>query len=915
MNKLIIAFALLFLTQLSWSQEMRISGTIADSSNNPLPNSLATAIRMKDSLLLGFSRADKNGYFELKGIQMDTFTLVVSHPKYDERTFYIVGSPENLEIDIPTIKMYDRAKNLDEMIIYAYKDPIHFRGDTLVYIADSFKVGPNAVVEDLLKKLPGIEVDQDGKIKSQGQDIKKVLVDGDEFFGSDPTIATKNLGANAIDKVEIYEKTDDGQFGSEDKIKVLDLRLKDNAKKGYFGKVSGASDFGIANIKNPFYEGEVLFNHFNSTRKISIFGLGTNTPRSNFNFRDANRFGLENERADGNFFDPNARGGNTSGIPRTLKAGIYFTDKVGKKKNTKIGFNYSYYNTELKAYSGSRTQFFLPDTTYFTDDSTSNLKRTESHVVNFNVESQLDSLTKLTFKPYFRADKEMNDNNTLTNYLSSENVVTLESFVNNKNKSLGLNGGATLSLNRKFMKPRREINFDYYFDYDDSKTDGGLLSRQELTMFPSFNKYEDQKKHTYNKSMENNVFASYTEPIGKWFIGTVMYNYKLENIKQDRKTYNLVGEEYSDFDPNLSNDFKTDRNEHKAGLKFQFDKGKHSAFVRVDVRNVDIDNINLISNIGVHQNITNVLPSARYQFKPSMSKQVQVNYNTYSNQPSVNDLQPVLDNSNPNRIRIGNPDLKPNYVHSVNAWFNTWSPLKGSYIWAGTNISVDNNAFVSSTAYDSLGRMVTKTVNVDGNFYSSVYGGGGIPLKGKTIQLHPSATASYNQYSSFINDERNRTNHFMVGAGGEFRFQWDSLEFNVGGRYDWNSPKSSLSSVSNTPYGQQTYSGRLTWRIPLGFEFKTDFRWVINNKLTNGYNINSFVWNAEFSKSFLKTQNLILSIHANDILNQSINAGRTVSGNMVVDNRTKIISRYFLLKLTYKFNNNKTREDEPRMHF
>ena len=169
-----------------------------------MPNTIAMAVRLKDSLLLGFDRADKDGRFELK-VPMDTFSLIISYPKYDERTYYIVGSPENMEIDIPAIKMYNKAKEIDEMIIYAYKDPIYFKGDTLVYIADSFKVGPNAVVEDLLKKLPGIEVDQDGKIKSQGQEITKVLVDGDEFFGSDPTIATKNLGANAIETVEIYD--------------------------------------------------------------------------------------------------------------------------------------------------------------------------------------------------------------------------------------------------------------------------------------------------------------------------------------------------------------------------------------------------------------------------------------------------------------------------------------------------------------------------------------------------------------------------------------------------------------------------------------------------------------------------------------------------------------------------------------
>lgn len=914
-NKFFLAFCLLLVSQFSFSQTMRISGNVVDTNGvTPLKNSLATAVRVKDSLLLGFQRADENGFFEMKNLPMDTFMLTISHPKFDSRTFYIVGNPENLEIDIPIIKMPGKATDMEEMVIYAYKDPIYFKGDTLVYVADSFKVGPNAVVEDLLKKLPGIEVDSEGKIKSQGQEITKVLVDGDEFFGTDPTIATKNLGANAIESVQVYEKNDVGQFGSEEKIKVLDLKLKDDAKKGYFGKASGASDFGIAQKDRPFYEGELLFNRFNSTQKLSVFALGTNTPRSNFGWSDVNRFGLDNESGSGNPF--NMSGNNqANGIPRTLRAGVYFSDKIGKNKNTKIGANYTYTNTELITNSGSRTSFFLPDTTYFTDDSTRNLSRNESHMINLSLDSQLDSLTNLVVKPTFRVDQATTDNNTFTQYLNESSTPTLESFANNKNKSIGLNGALTVGLIRKFMKPRRQINVDYYFNFIDNKTNGNLLTRTNVQMYPMLNDTVDQSKKNYNDEMTNNFFVSYTEPFGQYLKGTLMYNYKIENLDQDRTTNDFVNGGYTGFREDLSNIFETNRNEHKAGFKLQFDKAKHTAFARVDVRNVDIDNINLVTTNSIHQNITNVLPSARYQYKPSMSRSLTITYNTNSNQPSINDLQPVQDNSNPNRLREGNPDLRPNYMHSVNAWFNNWSPLKGSFVWAGINAALDNNAFASSTSYDQFGRMVTQTVNVDGNFYGNFYGGAGIPIKGKTIQIHPNVNGGYNHYSNFINGEKNVTDNLNLSGGGEFRFQWDSLEFNIGGRYSWNNPKSSLSTASNTPYGVQLYTARFLWRLPLGFQIKTDANYTINSQLAEGYNLNYFIWNAEVSKSFLKTENLIVSIIGNDILNQNINAGRTVTGNMVVDNRTRVISRYFLLKLTYKFNHTKTREDEPKHPF
>lgn len=915
LNKFLITLTIILLSQLSFGQKMHITGVVTDSNGVVLSNALATAVRVKDSLLLEFKRTDKDGKFELNTIQMDTFMLTISHPKFDERNFYIVGNPNNLEIDIPQIKMSDKATLIEDLVIYAYKDPIYFKGDTLVYTADSFKVGPNAVVEDLLKKLPGIEVDQNGKIKSQGQEIKKVLVDGDEFFGNDPTIATKNLGASAIESVQVYEKEEVGQFGSEEKIKVLDLKLKDDAKKGYFGKVSGASDFGLADKNRPFYEGELLFNHFKSTRKISVFALGTNTPRSSFGWGDASKFGLDNEETTGSPFGNPFENMTPNGIPRTLKAGVYFSDKVGKKKNTKISFNYTYYNKELQANSGSRTQYYLADTTYFTDDSTNNLARNESHVINFSVDSKLDSLTNLVIKPTFRIDKQFLDNNTLTNYIGEDNIPALESFANNKNKSFGLNGDLTVGLIRKFMKPRRELKVDYYFNYIDNKNDGNLLTRTNVPMFPIVNDTVDQSKTNYNSTMVNNAFASYTEPFGKYFRGTIMYNFKTEKLKQTRETYDFANGDYSIYDSTFSNKFETNRNEHKAGLKLQFDKDKHMVFIRVDVRNVDIENINIINSNRIHQNFSNFLPSARYQFRASMSKQFQIIYNTNSNQPSINDLQPVQDNSNPNRLRIGNPNLRPNYVHNVNAWFNSWNPMKGSFIWAGLNATLDNNAFANSTTYDPFGRMLTQTVNVDGNFYSNVYGGGGIPIKGRIIQLRPNLVAGYSHFSNFINSQKNTTDNIMVGAGGEFRFQWDSLEFNFGGRYDYNSPKSSLSAASSTPYGVQTYTASITWRLPLGFEIKTDFRYTRNDKLATGYNLNYFIWNAEISKNFLKTENLNLAIAGYDMLNQNVNAGRTVTGNMVVDNRTKVISRYFLLKLTYRFNNFKTRENEQKFPF
>jgi len=346
---------------------MRVSGHVVDTSGKKsLANVAVSAVRIKDSLLLKHTRTDKNGDFTLTNFKVDTFTLLVEHPDFEPKSIFIFGNSGNSSIDIPSIRMSMKTKELDEVIIYANKNPIFYRGDTLIYVADSFKVNENAVVEDLIKRLPGLTVDEQGKIKSQGKEISQVLVDGDEFFGSDPTIATKNLAAKGVESVAVYEKkNENAKAGEDDKIQVLDLRLKADAKKGYFGKASLASDFSLTGADRTFYEGELLFNKFSNKQKISVFLLTSNTPRSNFGWGDMNKFGLDNERQNSgmNFWNQNG-GFNNAGIPQTLKAGIYYSDKIGK--NGKFNANYSFYDNRLVAKQSSQSQYFLQDSSYYT---------------------------------------------------------------------------------------------------------------------------------------------------------------------------------------------------------------------------------------------------------------------------------------------------------------------------------------------------------------------------------------------------------------------------------------------------------------------------------------------------------------------------------------------------------------------
>jgi len=897
-------FALAFLQKV-YAQNMKVTGYVVDTTGQkPLSNVSVLAVRMKDSLLLKYTRTNTDGYFELSNFKVDTFTLIVEHLELDARTYFILGNEGNNEINIPAVKMNMKTKLLDEVVIFANKNPIFYRGDTLVYVADSFKVGQNAVVEDLLKKLPGIKIDKDGKITSQGKEISQVLVDGDEFFGSDPTIATKNLAAKGVESVQVYEKkNEDAKAGEDEKIQVLDLKLKENAKRGYFGKISGASDFRLMQ-NTPFYEGELLVNKFNQRQKISIFMLTSNTPRSNFGQGDMNKFGLENEGG-GNFWD-RGQGTNTSGIPQTLKAGIYYSDKIGK--TGKIGFNYSYYNNKLDAYSSSQSQYFLQDSSYFTKDSIKNSSKNESHNINFSYKTDIDSLTYLKIKPNFKFDAAKTDNLNTSSFRDELFSEYLSTSIQNVNESKGMSSNSEALIRRKFRKPKRELELKYILDYSKNNTDGNLLTNSKLANLPD--SIIDQKKGNKNSSITNYGIVTYTEPLFKLLKLEIEYLFENTKSNQDKKSFNRGDGSYNEIVSNLTNNFDITRFQNRGTASLVFEKGKHTVSGGLGYRNITINNNNLAAGTTINQKINNFLPKFSYFYKPSMSKRMNINYSTYSNAPSVNDLQPVPDNSNPNKIREGNPDLKPNYVHSLRANFNSWQALSGRYIWSGLNASLTNNDFATQTKYDALGKTISKTVNVNGNFSSSLWIGGGIPILNRKVEISPKLNASYNRYQNYINSRLNVTQNTSVSSGLELKFKLDSLEISVENDFTYTNPISSLSSVSNLPYTSQNYNLQVDYQLPLHFKIKLNGDYTINSRRAAGFNRNIFVLNAEVSKAFFPTENLIIAINANDIFNQNVNVQRQVNGNIITDNFTRIISRYFLLKLTYKFNNNKTKEDD-----
>jgi hypothetical protein len=916
-----------FLGTYSFAQDMRFSGVVNDTAaEKPLENVVVMAIRLSDAQLLGFTRTDQYGRFDLRNVPMDTMELVFTHPRFDDKRYYIIGNNDNLEIEIPNVVMPEQATETDEVVVFANKEPIYFRGDTLVYVADSFARKENAVVEDLLKNLPGIDVDNEGRISSGGREVTKVLVDGDEFFGSDPTIATRNLEADGVKTIEVYETEDEAAGGnSEEKIQVMDVRLKDDAKKGYFGKIAGAGGANPELITGEpggrgFYQGEVLANYFNSKTKISVFGLGANTPNTGFSYQDASRFGLTNEMSGGwrgRFIGGSQR---QQGIPESYKGGFYYSDKIGEK--SKIGFNYTFNRAGLLVEEDVTSQFFLQDTSYTRDENKFNNTLQNSHTFNFNFETQLDSLTTLELISNLTLQDEFDESENETDFLSADGVLTNRTSVRNESNAQGLEGNINAIITRKFKKRNRKLLAEYQFGYSENERENFMNSILQLGPQPSSSDIVfDQRRDINNKTNGHRVLIDYTEPLSRKLKLNFQYRVDYFTGNQSNLTRDLIDGVYSeDIVPQFSNDFNNTRIENRLGTSVIHTGRKQTIKVGSRFRQVLIDNLNNFTGDVIEQDVRNILPFVEYSYKFSNAHRLRVNYTTSSSQPSLDQLQPVNDNRNPNNFIVGNPDLVPNYSHSVNAFYNKWNALEQSYMWASAFLSVTNDAFSNSIEYLPNGTTISSAINVNGNVFGGVYAGGGIPVFNKVLRIDPNMNITYNRFNSeVVNNfgqtqvtEMNTTENVNYTGGLNLSVRNDSIEVSVGMDFTYSDPSSTLSVGANQPFTTQTYKAEVFFELPWRLFIESDVRYILNTRRAEGFNVTPLIWNAKLSRRFTKTGNLVFSLEAYDILDQNIGINRQILNNVIIDNRTQVIARYFMIGATWRFNNKRTKENEGR---
>jgi len=915
MRKLISGLLLLFIASSAFSQSQTLKGTLKDTSENrSLTNTVISVLTKKDSVLVKFARADKDGNFKIEGLKEGSYILMVTHP-YMGDYFDIVEVKAAAPADLGNVHLTPKSKLLSEVIVKS-GSPIKIKGDTLVYTADSFKVRPGANVEELLRRLPGITVDKSGQITAMGERVTKVLVDGEEFFGTDPGIATKSLRADAVQEVQVFDKkSDQAAFtGIDDGVKDKTINLKMKKMAGYFGKAE------LGGGLPDKYDNSVMANFFKNKRKVAAYGIMSNTGQTNLDWQDAQNYGGASDNMtmmdDGGIYfsgggggDENYNGGR-NGIPQNWNAGFHYSDKFNNAKNS---FNSGYKYSKVIAPGITKTfsQTFLPDTDPWSSSSTSdNRTSTNKHAVNMTMEFNLDSNNSLKWISRFNNNSSLADVNYSSEMLDEQGDLINNSTRKSKTNSDKNNVTSSLLYRHKFKKLARTLSINADFNWINSKSEGILYSLNNYYKNGILNERDttDQVNITDNNSNTVSTRISYTEPLIKDFYMELTYGLTYNNSKNDRQTnIKSINGKYEEMVDSLSNFFIFNRIQNTPGISFRLNKKKHNLTFGGSVDFNQFEKKDLTRDTVVHYNFVNFIPRANYTYKFKPNESLRINYNGTTTAPSLEQLQPTRVNTDPLNVYVGNPFLKQSFRHNINTNYNFYNVLKERGMFTGLGFMFTDNAFVqASVVDDSSGKRTYSTVNADGNYNIYLNSEYSFKIKGFSWRNGVGPGFSFNRSVELINGVKNVNNTKSYSV----RIQTNTYKpekYNVwlSTNISWNDSRSSVNTSANAQYWSINLNGSGSKTFAKKWEIGSDVSLQMRQKDPRFPDENSFTtWNGYLIKRFFKENQFELKMQVNDILNQNKGYNRNFNSYSYTETYYETLKRFWLLTATWNISKN-----------
>ena len=917
MKKLYIALLVTFISNVSFSQAITISGQVMDEhENKPVSEAVVALLTPKDSFLYAFTRTDANGKYELKNVIPGKYILMTSQPKYAD---LLSDIDAQTNISLPTTLLMSKAELLQAVIVKT-GSPLKIRGDTTVYTADSFKVSANANVEELLKKLPGIQVDKDGNIKAMGETVQKVLVDGEEFFGDDPGMAVKNIRADAVKEVQVFDKkSEESEFTGIDDgktQKTINLKLKENKKTGYFGKVDLAA--GPEKHIDNRYNSSLMFGSFKGKRKLSAFLLNGNTGQDGLSWEDEQKYGGNDNYSlditDNGDLSFSYTGSNDdepyvdarNGYMTNVNAGLQYSNKWNDEYNLSLSPKYNSQQYTNNKITFTQTQI---------GDSVLNVNSTDNNNVNrYNfkthgvLDTKLDSFNSI--KIIANANFYHTEGNDILHSETTGNNGTLK---NTSDRNLGTNSdkqglSGNIVFKHKFKKERRTLSVtgNWYSLDNNGNTllqssnqaylDGNLSGRQNL----------NQKKNYEQATQTLSAGITYTEPLTKELSLELKYQVTYNFGKNNQITYSYqdASGKYDYLVDSLSNDFKQNiiQNIPSARINFgnkklKFNIGSGFGFTHFDLKDVTFNKDYL-------RNYTNFYPSANatYTYKPNHS--VRLFYNGYSNQPTVNQLQPLRNNTDYFNQVIGNPDLKPSFVNNFRIYHQDYNFLKDMYTYQSVYANVTQNAITTNSIINlDSGKTISQPINVNGNYSINFYGGFGFKAKKIDTRFNFSPEINIRRYASVINNEKSFSKTVSPGMNVYIsKSKEKKYDLSVSDEVNYNS---NVTTQNNKKI--QYYTNILSFYGTVYYKkvwsINTDYNYFYRKKtIASDQDLKTHIWNARLQRTF-KNDEFTAYFLVRDILNQNVGIDRNFYGNTYTQQINDRLKRYFMLGFTWNFKN------------
>ncbi len=880
-------------------QHYEIRGHVKDTVNYITTQyTSVTLVQSRDSVLKAFTRTDEEGTFVLPATDPGDYILIISHPSFAEYT-------ESVKIDKPVVELgnlflFSKTHLLNEVAIYD-RHAITVKGDTTEYAADSFKVRAYANVDELLKKLPGIEVDRKGNIRAQGESVRKMLVDGDEFFTDDPSVVAQMLRASAVDKVQVFnKKTAQAEFtGIDDgkKIKTINLVLKEDAKQGYFGKIQAGGGL------PDYFDNAAVLNSFKKRRKLAAFGNMNNISSSG---------GSDYNTSSNN--NTSAQRGGGEGLPKNWATGAHYDNKWFSNDGLGVSGDYRMGKNILEGNSTTQTKYILPDTQYINRQSSSTFSNNLRHNLNFSSEIKLDSSATLKISVNAGKSKsEQRTRNEASTVTLSEQRINSQSQeqTNNTNSS---NAVTDVFYGKRLGMPGRTISLNLRNDYNDGNSTGFVRSVNEYTLSQTADTLNQRK---INDSKKNITLAkaSYTQPLSKNTFLEFNYEFNYSTNAARQLSYDIPSGDNNatgTLNKAYSSDYKVNIMMNTVGGNFKLNKKKMNFMAGAAIAQTDYRQQDYLGTRNMKQAYFNFFPSAMFQVRPGNNRNLLINYNGQSAQPSLEQLQPLVQNSDPFNISIGNPDLKQEFRHMIGMNYNSYNIKNSSYTFANGNFAFTQNAITQTETVDNAGRRIYQYTNVSGNYNGGLYAGYGYKIKPLNVTSNVRAGASYSHNSNYINQELNANTTQNYSLDLSFNYVKDTLlDFSYSATSTYNINNTSIRKDISNNFWSVQQEADLSINLPFDLRLATSAQWQLRPKIDETDKNNSLIrWNAAISKSFLKDRSLVAACSVNDILNQNVGFSRTAFNNYITDRTFLTVRRYVLLTLTWNFTHSRSVENK-----